>query len=221
MGETFAETRVEVEAQRRHLADTGERLKARVRRSLDLKAKLRENPLLYGGLIAGAVFLAVGGPMRVARLARRRMRPTTAERAYDLLPDAMQSWVDALTERLGSRADEAREGLAQELVRWRHDPGKDKKLSKALAERLVEGPPGPSRTAWKAFEAGAAIITAALARKAVERFLSGEPRVGRPTPDAAGSAAGAAKADPRHAKRDVTPPATERRAAAIADRRTP
>ena len=46
-----------------------------------------------------------------------------------------------------------------------------------------------------AFEAAAAIITAALARKAVERFLSGEPPSGHPTLDAVGTIGGAAEPD--------------------------
>lgn len=190
MGETFAETRMRVEAQRAHLSDTGERLKARARRAVDIKGKFRENPVLFAGLAAGAVFLAVGGPIRVARMARRRLRPTPPERAYDALPGGLQSWVDTLSDRLGPRAEDARDALSRELIRWRHDPVKSKKLSKEMAERLVEGPPGPSRAGWKAFEAAAAIITAALARKAVERFLSGEPSSGSPTKDAASTAAG-------------------------------
>ena len=73
-----------------------------------------------------------------------------------------------------------------------------------MAEELAKGPAGPKRTAWTAFEAGAAILTAALARKAVERFLSGEPPTGVGPLDAAGTVGGAAKPDPRHAKDDIT-----------------
>ena len=98
---------------------------------------------------------------------------------------------------------EARQALAEELVRWRHDPRKHGKISKKLAKQIAEGPPGPERAAWNAFEAGAAILIAALARKAVERFLSGEPPPVEPPLDAAGTAGGAT-ADPKHAKDDVT-----------------
>jgi hypothetical protein len=122
-----------------------------------------------------------------------------------------------LTGAVGPKAEEAREALSEELVRWRHNPRRHGKISKKLAKQVAEGPPGPQRAAWNAFEAGAAILTAALARKAVERFLSGEPPSGHATLDAVGTAGGAAEPDPRHAKDDVTRPAGERAAAAAAD----
>ena len=109
----------------------------------------------------------------------------------------MQAWVDHMAGALGSRTSEARQVLSEELVRWRHDPRKHGKISKKLAKQIAEGPPGPQRAAWSAFEAGAAIVMAALARKAVERFLSGEPPSGVAALDAAGTAGGAAEPDPR------------------------
>ena len=194
MGETLAETRLEIDAQRAHLQETADRLKARVRRAVDIKAKIRENPLLFAGLAGGAVFLLVGGPNRAARLVRRRVAKTPPEKAYDSLPKPLQDLVDTVADRVGPRAAEARTGLALELARWRHDPRHNKKMEKQLAKEMVEGPPGMSRTAWKAFEAGAAILSAALARKAVERFLSGDPPIGlHPGLDAAGTAGGAAE----------------------------
>lgn len=196
MGETLAETRLEIDAQRAQVQETADRLKARVRRAVDVKAKLRENPLLFAGLAGGAVFLLVGGPTRIARLVRRRAAPTPPEKVYDSLPKPLQDLVDTVAERVGPRAVEARQALALEVARWRHDPRHNKKLEKELAKELVEGPPGPGRLAWKTFEAAAAILSAALARKAVERFLSGEPPIGlHPALDAAGTLGGAAEPD--------------------------
>jgi len=135
VGETLAETRREVTAQRAELEETAARLRERVRRALDVRAKVRENPLLFGGLAVGGVFLAVGGPLRLFRAARQT--------------------------------------LADELQRWRQDP-RDRKAARKLAQEIAEGPPGPSRTAWRALEAAATLISAALARRAIERFLSGD-----------------------------------------------
>jgi hypothetical protein len=118
---------------------------------------------------------------------------------------------------VGPRAAEARQSLSEELLRWRHNPRKHGKISKKLAKQIAEGPPGPRRAVWSAFEAGAAIITAALARKAVERFLSGEPPTGIAPLDAAGTVGGAAEPDPRHAKDDVTRSKGERAEAAAAE----
>lgn len=195
MGETLDQTRIEIEAQRVELQRTADRLKARAKRTVDIKAKFKENPALFLGLGAGVVFLVVGGPMRAARFARRRLMRTTPEKAYDTLPKPMQSWVDTLAGSLGPKADRAREALAEELVKWRQAPLQDRKVRKELAKRMIEGPPGPNRTTWKALEAAAAIVSAALARKAVERFLSAEPPRGIAPLDAARTVGGAAKPD--------------------------
>ncbi|MGH2780252.1 MAG: hypothetical protein ACRDLA_02340, partial [Thermoleophilaceae bacterium] len=212
--EPLAETRLAISAQRTELERTSDQL----RDALDLKKRFKENPALFIGLGAGAAFLLVGGPVRVAKLLRRRAFRSDPEKAYDALPKPMQSWVDHMAGAVGPRTAEARQTLAEELVRWRHDPRKHGKISKKLAKQIAEGPPGPQRTAWNAFEAGAAILTAALARKAVERFLSGEPPSGHETLDAAGTLGGAAKPDPRHAKDDVTRSPEQRASAAREER---
>jgi hypothetical protein len=209
MGEdALAETRLAISAQRTELERTADQL----RDSLDLKRRFRENPALVVGLGAGALFLVAGGPVRVAKLVRRRLFRSDPEKAYDGLPKPMQSWVDHMAGAVGPRASEARESLSEELLRWRHNPRKHGKVSKKLAKQIAEGPPGPQRAAWNAFEAGAAILTAALARKAVERFLSGEPPSGLAALDAVGTAGGAAEPDPKHAKNDVTQPTPKRAA---------
>ncbi len=195
MGETLAETRVEVDAQRAEIEETVERLRARVRSAIDIPAKLRRNPLLFGGLAAGAVFLAVGGPVRLLRAARRRVRPTPAQQAYDSLPKAMQHWVDTMAGAVGPRGEEARRLLADELQRWRHEP-LSRKQAKALAKEAADGPPGPSRTAWRALEAGATMLSAALARRAIERFLSGDEPI-----------EAAAELSPAHTERPGVPAA--------------
>jgi hypothetical protein len=174
VGETLAETRVEVAAQRATNDRTAAELEARVRRAVDIRARFRENPALFIGLAAGAAFLLVGGPGRVARSLRRRIRPSNVEQAYDALPKPMQAWVDALAAEVGPKAGQARAALIDEVQRWRREPMKNRKARKALAKAMVEGPPGPSRTAWKAAETALTLVSAALARRAIEAFLTGE-----------------------------------------------
>jgi len=213
MGEDpLAETRLAIAAKRTELERTSDQL----RDTLDVKARFAENPALFVGLGAGAVFLLAGGPVRIAKLVRRRLFRSDPEKAYDALPKPMQSWVDQMAGAVGPRTAEARQSLSEELHRWRHDPKRHGKIGKKLAKQAAEGPPGPQRAAWHAFEAGAAILTAALARKAVERFLSGEPPSGHPTLDAIGTMGGAAKPDPEKAKNDVTRSPGERAQAASA-----
>jgi len=215
VGETLAETRLAINAHRAELERTTDQL----RDALDLPKRFRENPVLFIGMGAGAVFLLVGGPVRVARGIRRHFFPSDPEKAYDALPKPMQAWVDHMAGAVGPRAADTRQILSEELQRWRHDPKKHGKISKKLAKQIAEGPPGPRRVAWTAFEAGAAIVTAALARKMVERFLSGEPPSGVAPLDAVGTIGGAAEPDPKHAKNDVTKPPKQRASAAAADAR--
>ena len=213
MGEdSLAETRLAVSAQRTEMERTADQL----REALNLKKRFQENPALFIGLGAGAAFLLAGGPMRIARAGRRRVFRSEPEKAYDALPKPMQSWVDHMAGAVGPRAAEARQTLAEELLRWRHDPRKHGKISKKLAKQIAEGPPGPQRAAWNAVEAGAAILTAALARKVIERFLSGEPPSGHATLDSIGTLGGAAEPTPKHAKNDVTRSSGERADAARA-----
>jgi hypothetical protein len=173
MGETIAETRLEVSAQREAIEATAARLRQRVRRAIDLPAKVRENPALVGGLAAGAAFLLVGGPRRLLRTARQRVAPAAPDHAYRALPAPMRAWVDAATTSLGQGADEARRGMSEELLRWRNEP-KGRKARRDLAREMVEGPPSGSRTFWRGAEAFITIISAAVARRAVARLLSGD-----------------------------------------------
>lgn len=175
MGETLAETRVEVETLRGDLQRRADALEARVRHALDIPARIRENPLVFIGIGVGTAFLVAGGPMKVARLVRRRIRPSTAEQAYDALPKAMQAWVDTVAGGVGSRAAGARVALAEELLAWRHNAVKSKKARKELAKSITEGPPGPERAIWRAVESGLTLLSAAMARRAIERFVSGPP----------------------------------------------
>lgn len=175
MGETIDQTRVEITAQRAELEATVDRL----RDALDLGKRVRENPGVVIGIGAAAAFLVAGGPRRIARILRRRMAPNAAEQAYDALPATMQAWVSALAGEAGPKANAVRDELVEALRRWRRDPIKDRKARKALAKQMVEGPAGPSRAAWTAAETAMTLVAAALARKAVARFLTDE-RAARP-----------------------------------------
>ena len=183
MGETIAETRVEIAAQRAEMEATADRL----RDALDLGRRIRENPGIVIGVGAAAAFLVAGGPRRLSRLLRRRLAPNAAEQAYDALPATMQAWVSTVAGEAGPRAAAVRDELVEELKRWRRDPIKDKKARKELAKQLVEGPPGPGRAAWNAAETALGLVAAALARKAIQRFLTDEP----PAKDRAAAASAA------------------------------
>ena len=181
MGETITETRLEIEAQRKELEATADGLHD----ALDIGKRIRENPGVVIGIGAAAAFLVAGGPKRLARLLRRRLAPNAAEQAYDALPGPMQAWVSTVAGEAGPKAAKVRDELVEELRRWRRDPIKDKKARRELARRMVDGPPGPARTAWTTAETVLGLVGAALARKAIQRFLTDEP----PAKDRAGATA--------------------------------
>jgi hypothetical protein len=106
----------------------------------------------------------------------------------------MQAWVSTVAGEAGPRAAAVRDELVEELKRWRRDPIKDKKARKALAKQMVEGPPGPGRAAWSAAETALGLVAAAVARKAIQRFLTDEPAKG----DRAAAAAAASRARPHN-----------------------
>jgi len=176
MGETIDQTRLEIAAQRAELEKTADGL----RDALDLGRRIRENPGVVLGIGAAAAFLVAGGPRSLSRLLRRRLAPNAAEQAYDALPATMQAWVSTLAGEAGPKAAAARDELVEELRRWRRDPIKDKKARRELAKQMVEGPPGPGRAAWNAAETALGLVAAALARKAIQRFLTDEPAAKRP-----------------------------------------
>lgn len=184
MGETIAETRLEIADQRAELEKAADGLHD----ALDLGKRVRENPGVVVGIAAAAAFLVAGGPRRLARLLRRRLAPNAAEQAYDALPATMQAWVSTLADEAGPRAAAVRDDLVEELRRWRRDPVKDKKARRELAKQMVEGPPGPARTAWNTAETMLGLVGAALARKAIQRFLTDEPS-GKGSPGATPGAA--------------------------------
>jgi hypothetical protein len=171
VGETIDQTRLEIAAQRAELDATVKRL----RDALDLRRRVRESPGVVIGIGAVAAFLVAGGPRRLARILRGSLAPHAAEQAYEALPESMQAWVSALAGEAGPKASQVRDELVEELRRWRRDPIKDRKARKALARQMVDGPPGPQRTAWNAAETALTLLAAALARKAVARFLTDEP----------------------------------------------
>jgi ElaB/YqjD/DUF883 family membrane-anchored ribosome-binding protein len=170
VGETIDETRLAIAAQRAELEATADQL----RDALDLGKRVRENPGVVIGIGAAAAFLIAGGPRRLARLLRRRLAPNAAEQAYDSLPASMQAWVSTLADEAGPKAAAVRDELVEELRHWRRDPVKDKKARRELAKQMVDGPPGPKRTAWTTAETVLGLVGAALARKAIQRFLTDE-----------------------------------------------
>jgi hypothetical protein len=189
VGETLAETRLEIDSRKAEL----ERTSAQLREALDIRKQFMRNPAPFIAVGAAGAFLLAGGPTKVATVIRRRFFPSRAEKTYDSLPKPMQTWVDHMAGAVGPRAGDAREALSVELANWRSNPRRNGKISKKLARQIAEGPPGPKRAAWGAAEAVATVVLTAVARRAIMRVISGQPDEPAVSPASAPAAAAPAK----------------------------
>ena len=158
---------------RAELRATVDQLERRVRRSLDLRAKARENPLRTGLLVAGIIFLGVGGPGRLMRGLRGAVRGSAAADPMAGLPAGLRAVVEAAARGLGPDAEAARRTLAQEILAWRNAPT-SRRQARELARALAEGPPGPGRAFWRVAEVAAVAASGLLVRALVARLLDGD-----------------------------------------------
>lgn len=173
MGATLDETRVELEAQRARVRATAQRLEAATRHALDLPARIRENPIQTAAIAGGIAFLVLGGPRRVVRKVRQTARGSDAERAYAALPGSLRALIDSAAPGRGDARDEARRQLALALHAWREDPKNRRRAERLASETL--SPPGPGRAFWSVVEIAGATAAGILARRAVSRWLTGDP----------------------------------------------
>jgi hypothetical protein len=173
MGATLDETRVELDSQRARVRATAERLEAAARHAVDLPARIRENPIQTAAIAGGLAFLLLGGPRRVVRQVRQAVRGSDAERAYAALPGSLRALVDSTAPGRGDARDEARRQLALAIHAWREDPKNRRKAARLAGEALA--PPGPGRAFWAVVEVAGATAVAILARRAVSRWLTGDP----------------------------------------------
>lgn len=114
MGARTDAARAEVLSQRGELAAELERLEAAGRAAVDVPAKVRRAPAKTAGLAAGAAFLALGGPQRLFRRARRVMFGPEADLPKSMLPDE----VEKTLKKLGTDGDKVRGTLEREFVRY-------------------------------------------------------------------------------------------------------
>jgi hypothetical protein len=107
--------RAEVVAAREAFSGELARLEAAGRAAVDVKAKVRRNPARAAGLAAGAGFLAVGGPLKVARgvgrVLRGKKEPSSSS---SLLPKE----VDKALASLGDDGKKVRSTLEREFARY-------------------------------------------------------------------------------------------------------
>jgi hypothetical protein len=119
----------QVVAARADLDDEIDRLEAAGRAAVDVPAKVRKEPVKAAGVVAGAAFLALGGPKRLFRRAKRVIRGEEAELPESLLPKE----VDRALKKLGSDGEKVRGTLEREFSRYLDDRAKERKKEGIVA----------------------------------------------------------------------------------------
>lgn len=180
MGEGTAAARAEVLAAREVLEDELVRLEASARAAVDIKAKVRRNPAKVAGVAAGVGFLAVGGPRRVFRGAKRALFGPEEPLPKAMLPDE----IEAALKRMGKDGVKVRGLLEREFadyLRTTEKARRDRSIPDALtATLIVSARPfllaAARRLAAQAFSPDAAGFQAQLDRIRARRMTAAAER---------------------------------------------
>ena len=136
MGEGTIAARAEVLAARAALDGELERLEASARAAVDIKAKVRRNPVKTAGVAAGAGFLLVGGPAKVLRGARNAIFGKPDPLPKSMLPKE----IDKALGELGSDGARVRGTIEREFARYLEEKAPERKqrdLNGVLAAMLA------------------------------------------------------------------------------------
>lgn len=113
----------EVAAARAALADELAMLRSSARAAVDVRAKVRRNPGKTAAVVGGASFLAVGGPRKLFRAAKRRVVGEPEPLPASLLPDEVEKAVRAL----GDDGAKVRGALERGFAGWLDATAKDRR----------------------------------------------------------------------------------------------
>jgi hypothetical protein len=128
--------RAEVLAARDDLANEVDRLEAAGRAAIDIPARARRQPAKVAGAAAGAAFLLLGGPGRVARGIRRSIFGPDAELPKSMLPPE----VEKTLKKLGRDGERVRGTLEREFADYLEEKAperRDRDLGAAATGMLV------------------------------------------------------------------------------------
>ena len=179
MGTEAEAARAEVVAAREAFSAELVRLEAAGRAAVDIKAKVKRNPAKAAGLAAGAGFLAIGGPLKVARGVGRALRG----KKEPLPPSLLPKQVDAALRSLGDDGDKVRGTLEREFASFleKRKPDEDKGIVAGITGALTSSLIVPaSRNLAKRMASQLANVDEADFRKALDR-LGGQAGATPPT----------------------------------------
>ena len=119
----------QVVAARADFDDELDRLEAAGRAAVDVPARVRKSPAKAAGIAAGGAFLALGGPKRLFRRAKRTITGKEDELPSELLPKE----VDQALRKLGTDGRKVRGTLEREFAKYLEDRSKERKKEGLLA----------------------------------------------------------------------------------------
>jgi hypothetical protein len=119
----------DVVAARAELGEQVDRLEAAGRAAIDVPAKVKANPAKAAGVAAGGAFLALGGPKRLFRRAKRAVTGKDEELPSELLPKDVEKAI----KRLGSDGKAVRGTLEREFAKYLEDRQKERKKEGLVA----------------------------------------------------------------------------------------
>ncbi len=123
MGTRTDAAHAEVVAARAELEDQVDRLEAAGRAAVDLPAKVKASPGKAAGIAAGGAFLAVGGPKRLFRRAKRAVTGKDEDLPSELLPKE----VEKTLKKLGTDGRKVRGTLEKEFANYLDERAKERK----------------------------------------------------------------------------------------------
>jgi hypothetical protein len=118
-----------VVAARADLAEEVDRLEAAGRAAVDIPAKVKANPARAAGVAAGGAFLALGGPKRLFRRAKRAVTGKDDDLPSELLPKEVEKAI----RKLGTDGKAVRGTLEREFARYLDDRQKERKKEGVVA----------------------------------------------------------------------------------------
>jgi hypothetical protein len=122
-----------VVAARADLEGEMDRLEAAGRAAVDVPARIRKSPAKAAGIAAGGAFLAVGGPKRLFRRAKRAITGKEEELPSELLPKE----IDKVLRKLGDDGKQVRGTLEREFARYLDDRAKERKKEGIVAAGIA------------------------------------------------------------------------------------
>lgn len=111
------------------------RLEAAGRAAVDVPAKVRREPVKAAGIAAGAAFLALGGPKRLFRRAKRAVRGEEEDLPESMLPEE----VEKALRKLGTDGKRVRGTLEREFAKYLKEREKERKKEGIVAAAVALG----------------------------------------------------------------------------------